>query len=49
MTIYKTKLTGRHEIAAGTMAFQFEKPPGFTYLTGQFADYTLTGVHETDA
>jgi hypothetical protein len=31
MPIYKTKLTTRQEIAAGTMAFHFEKPKGFAY------------------
>ena len=49
MPIYKTKLKGRQEIAAGTMAFYFEKPEGFTYKAGQFADYTLINPSETDA
>ena len=49
MPIYKTKLKGRQEIAAGTMAFHFEKPEGFTYKAGQFADYTLINPSETDA
>jgi ferredoxin-NADP reductase len=39
--IYKVKLKAREEIAAGTMAFHFEKPEGFAYKAGQFADYTL--------
>ena len=41
MPIYKVKLKAREEIAAGTMAFHFEKPEGFVYKAGQFADYTL--------
>ncbi len=31
------------------MLFQFEKPDGFTYKAGQFADYTLIDPPETDA
>ncbi len=49
MPIYETKLKRREEIAKGTMAFYFEKPPGFTYKAGQFADYTLVNPSETDA
>lgn len=49
MPIYKTKLKSRQEIAAGTMAFHFEKPDGFVYKAGQFADYTLINPSETDA
>ncbi|HEY4327616.1 MAG TPA: FAD-dependent oxidoreductase [Mucilaginibacter sp.] len=49
MSIYKVKLKNKHEIASGTMAFHFEKPIGFTYKAGQFADYTLINPSETDA
>ena len=49
MPIYKVKLKAREEIAAGTMAFHFEKPEGFVYKAGQFADYTLINPSETDA
>jgi ferredoxin-NADP reductase len=49
MPIYKTELQSRQEIAAGTMAFHFEKPEGFAYKAGQFADYTLINPPETDA
>ena len=49
MPIYKTKLKSRQEIAAGTMAFHFEKPDEFVYKAGQFADYTLINPSETDA
>ncbi len=48
MPIYKVKLKAREEIAAGTMAFHFEKPEGFAYKAGQFADYTLINPPETD-
>jgi ferredoxin-NADP reductase len=47
--IYKVKLKSKQEIAAGTMAFHFEKPEGFAYKAGQFADYTLINPAETDA
>ncbi len=49
MPIYKTKLKSREEIAAGTMAFHFEKPEGFAFKAGQFGDYTLINPTETDA
>jgi uncharacterized protein YeaO (DUF488 family) len=49
MPIYKTKLKSRQETAAGAMAFHFEKPEGFAYKAGQFADYTLINPPETDA
>ena len=31
------------------MLFEFEKPDGFTYKAGQFADYTLIDPAQTDA
>jgi hypothetical protein len=39
----------REEVADGTMSFYFEKPPGFEYKAGQFADYTLLEPPQTDA
>ena len=36
-----SKLKRREEVAEGTMAFHFEKPPGFKFKAGQFADVTL--------
>jgi len=45
----KTRLKGRNEIAADTMAFHFEKPKGFTYTAGQCGDFTFTDPPETDA
>jgi len=44
-----SKLMGREEVAEGTMAFHFEKPSGFNFKPGQFADVTLTDPPETDA
>jgi ferredoxin-NADP reductase len=49
MPIYKVILKSKQEIAAGTMAFHFEKPEGFVYKAGQFADFTLINPAETDA
>lgn len=43
------KLTSKKEVASETMAFHFEKPQGFTFKPGQFADYTLINPSETDA
>lgn len=49
MPVYKTKLKSREAIAAGTMAFRFEKPEGFEFKAGQFGDFTLLNPSETDA
>ena len=45
----QAKLTRREEVAEGTMAFHFEKPSGFNFKAGQFADVTLTDPPETGA
>jgi ferredoxin-NADP reductase len=44
MSGYKSTLLGRTEVAEGTMAFQFEKPPDFVFKAGQYIDLTLSGV-----
>lgn len=49
MSIYQVKLSAKKQIAAGTMAFFFEKPTGFVHKAGQFADFTLLNPPETDA
>jgi ferredoxin-NADP reductase len=49
MPVYKIKLKQRQELAEGTMAFHFQKPPGFSYKAGQFGDFTLANPPETDA
>lgn len=46
---YTVKLTEKRDVADGTMAFHFEKPEGFTYKAGQFAECTLINPTETDA
>jgi ferredoxin-NADP reductase len=43
------KLQHRSEVAEGTMAFYFEKPEGFQFEPGQFADLTLIDPPENDA
>jgi len=47
--IQNVKLIKKETIANGTMAFHFEKPAGFAFRAGQFADYTLIDPPETDA
>lgn len=49
MSIHMVRLIRREEVADGTMAFYFEKPAGFQYKAGQFADFTLINPPETDA
>jgi ferredoxin-NADP reductase len=46
---FMSQLTERHEVAENTMAFQFEKPAGWTFKPGQFVDITLMKPPETDA
>jgi ferredoxin-NADP reductase len=36
-------------VAEGTMAFHFDKPPGFEFRAGQSLDWTLINPPETDA
>ena len=49
MADHTSTLIRREEVAEGTMAFHFEKPSGFSFSAGQFADVTLTDPLETDA
>jgi ferredoxin-NADP reductase len=42
-------LRSREKVAHGTMAFRFEKPPGWVFKAGQFLDITLVDPPETDA
>ena len=42
------KLRNRREVAERTMAFDFEKPPGFTFRAGQFLELTLVDPPEND-
>ncbi len=43
------KLLKRSQVAEGTMAFQFEKPSGWTFKAGQAMDMTLLDPPESDA
>lgn len=43
------KLKRREEVAAGTMAFHFEKPSGFAFTAGQAGEFTLLNPPEEDA
>ncbi|GAB3126600.1 ferredoxin--NADP reductase [Glaciibacter psychrotolerans] len=49
MALPRTRLVAKVEAAEGTMSFHFEKPSGFHYTAGQFADYTLLSPRETDS
>jgi len=49
MDTFRTKLVRHEEVAEGTMAFHFEKPKGFDFRAGQYADLTLIDPPETDA
>lgn len=46
---YVVKLEDRFVVAERTMAFQLEKPTGFTFKPGQWTDITLLNPSETDA
>jgi ferredoxin-NADP reductase len=46
---FMCKLKDCKEVAEGTMAFQFEKPSGWTFKAGQYLDMTLLNPPETDS
>jgi ferredoxin-NADP reductase len=48
MTIHETRLLRRELVAEGTIAFYFEKPPGFLHDAGQSLTMTLINPPETD-
>ncbi len=48
MSLPRVKLLEKVDAAEDTMSFHFEKPAGFSYKAGQFADYTLLHPPETD-
>ncbi len=48
MTIFDTRLRRRETVAEGTMAFYFDRPPGFNFEAGQFASFTLVDPPERD-
>jgi len=43
------RLGRRIEVAERTLAFHFEKPPGFAFRAGQYVDVTIADPPETDA
>lgn len=45
----RARLVARDEVAEGTMAFRFERPPGFAFQAGQNALVTLVDPPENDA
>src|SRR5579863_7947191 len=47
--VFMAPLKCRQEVAAGTVAFHFEKPSDWTFTAGQFIDMTLVHPAETDA
>ncbi len=49
MPAYRSKLTNRAEIAERTMAFQVQKPSGFQFKAGQYADLTLLDPPQMDS
>jgi ferredoxin-NADP reductase len=48
MSTYITTLEAHHEVAEGTMAFQFRKPKGFDFTPGQAVDLVLPGQATAD-
>lgn len=48
MSAYDTRIEGREMIVEGTMAFHFEKPPGFSFKPGQAMDVVLIDPPATD-
>lgn len=49
MPRHTSKLLSRHEVAAGTMAFAFERPDGFEFTAGQYLTLTLPDAPYADA
>lgn len=46
---YLLKLNSRREVADRTVAFEFNKPPGFAFKAGQFVEIAWVDPPETDA
>jgi ferredoxin-NADP reductase len=42
MSTYQSTLSGRTEVAKGTMAFWFKKPHDFVFKAGQYIDLTIS-------
>ena len=48
MPPHKVSLKAQKTLCAGTTAFYFEKPEGFQFEAGQFANLTLVTPHDSD-
>jgi ferredoxin-NADP reductase len=48
MPSHTVKLLRREEVAEGTMAYYFDKPPDFQFKPGQYLDCSLIDPSETD-
>jgi ferredoxin-NADP reductase len=48
MPPFKVSLRANKALCAGTTAFYFEKPKGFEFQAGQFANFTLLNPSDTD-
>ncbi|HEX7362427.1 MAG TPA: FAD-dependent oxidoreductase [Bryobacteraceae bacterium] len=46
---FTARLIKHHQVADNAMAFQFEKPAGWSFKAGQFLELTLLNPAETDA
>lgn len=49
MSAHDVKLERRDELAEGTMAFRFSKPPAFSFKPGQAVDLVLPGDSASEA
>lgn len=49
MAVYRSRLHQGEMVAEGTMAFHFERPPGFVFQAGQNMVLTLVDPSEDDA
>jgi ferredoxin-NADP reductase len=49
VTTHEVRLAGHEEIAAGSMAFHFEKPAGFSFKPGQAIDLILMNPPSAEA
>ena len=47
MSTLEVRLEGREHVAAGTIAFHFSKPPGFSFEAGQAIDLILGDASTT--
>ncbi len=46
--IFRIRLKKRQEVAKGTLALSFERPPDFTFKAGQFMDVSLPDLSSKD-